>query len=182
MFEPNVRKTRGTWAVPAWARQLAVGRSPAWGGAGWGAGPAANSGCPILRKPKCWLPASAHVHWLAHFQRWWCRWPFPSAWRLGGWGRTLPPFTSTALEMALSLQIPSGQNHNCPADTHWCLYQIGHVQLAGTPVSAVELAERSSNKHQANGRKCCLAKRPSVHFRSFSSSWWGYKSSIYKSQ
>lgn len=53
MFEPNVRKTRGTWAVPAWARQLAVGRSPAWGGAGWGAGPAANSGCPILRKPKC---------------------------------------------------------------------------------------------------------------------------------
>lgn len=54
MFEPNVRKARGTWAVPAWASQPAV-RSAAWGGeANWaaaGQGPS-NSGCLILTKPK----------------------------------------------------------------------------------------------------------------------------------
>lgn len=34
MFEPNVRKTRGTWTVPAWAGQTAVGEEscPGLGG------------------------------------------------------------------------------------------------------------------------------------------------------
>ena len=45
---------------------------------------------------------------------------------------------------------PSGQTHNYPVYTHWCLYQIDHVWLTvgrDSPGPAVGLAENSGNKH-----------------------------------
>lgn len=83
MFEPNVRKARGTWTIPAWASWPAVGEESCLG---WGRvlGELLNivlptlsvcSSCETKTLTTCLF---AHTYWHAQFQRQWCRWPLPS--------------------------------------------------------------------------------------------------------
>lgn len=137
MFEPNVRKAKGPGLFQHRPGCQLSGRSPARSGAGYQVSYwmrpfqllSVCSSCETKTLTTCLF---AHVHWCAQFQRWWCRRPFPS-WarrRVGGLrGDLASPLGPHSPRDGASPATLSGQARNCPVYTHWCLYQIGHMQL-----------------------------------------------------